>query len=341
MLSTDSLYLPRLISGSLFPLAHLPATGLIQDGGMSGHNNPIELALWESLRINPSLSRPDVVVSVGTGAQRSSASPRLTSFRHVLLDGFIPRMWRSYMSSFDGDKKFRDVVNNVDEGYRDDYKRLNVLLPTSEPGIDDPSRMGEMQDSVRLDPQLMDNCQKTIYALLIASFYFELDPFPTPPGSRLQFSGTIRCRLPGEAMVELLGRIHPSRLTFVTETRTLERYDGKRDLRSLCRRYRKRVEFSVRDSGQLVSIQVQSPKRPRRRISGFPQTMQWFVDRQGLNAPFGTVFHRGQRSGASCKLCVAYGPKLRRQASDDGDGDLSHKKRRTIQGARRTNGGED
>ena len=115
----SSIYEPLLTLCRLFPSVYTPATGPVQDGGMSGHNNPVKLALWESLRIDPSLSKPDLMVSVGTGTHRKSISPRLNSFRHVLVDGFIPRGWRAYMSSFDGESNFRDIINNhLDEESR-------------------------------------------------------------------------------------------------------------------------------------------------------------------------------------------------------------------------------
>lgn len=299
---------------------------------MSGHNNPIKLALWESFRMDPSLSKPDVVVSVGTGTRKNSVSPRFTSFRHVLFDGYIPRLWRAYMSSFDGESNFRDVVNNLDEESRDDYKRLNIFLPIDEPGIDNTSRMGELQESVHLNTQLMENCQITVYALLITAFYFELDSLPRNlPEGRFHCSGTIRCRLPGKAIVELLERVHPSQLVFVTNTRTLGYYNGRRDLCPMCQRYRKKVEFNVRDLGQLTYIGVRSPKRPQRKISAFPKTMQWFIDRQGLNAPFGTAYHKDLWSH-SCKSCMANGSyfSLKRQAPVCNGGDLPRKRPRLF-----------
>ena len=202
---------------------------------MSGHNNPIKLALWESLRMDPSLSKPDVVVSVGTGTRKNSVSPRSTSFRHVLFDGCIPRLLRAYMSSFDGESNFRDVVNNLDEESRDDYKRLNIFLPINEPDIDNTSQMRKLRESVHQNSQLMGNCQMTVYALLITTFYFELDGLPRNlPGDRFQCSGMIRCRLPGKAIVEVLERVHPSQLTFVTNTRTLGYYNERRNLCSMC-----------------------------------------------------------------------------------------------------------
>ena len=295
---------------------------------MSGHNNPIKLALWESLRIDPLLSKPDLVVSVGTGTSTKMKSPRAASFRHVLFDGFIPRLWRAYMSSFDGESNFRDVVNSLDRENREDYKRLNVVLPRNEPAMDNTSRIDELRQLVHLNPQMIQECEETIYALLIASFYFELSCIPSSlPENRIRCLGTIRCRLPGDVMVELLERIHPSRLSFVTHGRALGYYFGKRDLCPSCRRYRKSVEFTVRDLGQPTSIYITSARRPRRKISAFPQTMQWFIDQQHLDAPFGTAYHRSLNY--SCKSCVAAADcELKRQAPDEKGRYISVKKPR-------------
>ena len=80
----------RLIGNSLYRSAQIKASGPLQDGGMSGHNNPVRIALSERLRNDPSLLAPDVVVSLGTGAQKTSASPQTSYFRHVFLDGYVP-----------------------------------------------------------------------------------------------------------------------------------------------------------------------------------------------------------------------------------------------------------
>ena len=295
---------------------------------MSGHNNPIKLALWESLRIDPSLSKPDFVVSVGTGTSTKTKSPTAASFRHVLFEGFIPRLWRAYMSSFDGESNFRDVVNSLDRENREDYKRLNVVLPRNEPAMDNTSRMDELRQLVHLNPRMIQECEETIYALLIASFYFELSCILSLlPEHRIRCLGTIRCRLPGEVIVELLQRIHPSRLSFVTHNRALGYYFGKRDLCPSCRRYRKSVEFTVRDLGQPTNIYATSARRLPRKISAFPQTMQWFIDQQHLDAPFGTAYHRSLNR--SCKSCVAAADcELKRQAADNEGRYISVKKPR-------------
>ncbi len=208
------------------------------------------------------------------------------------------------MFLFDGESNFRDVINNLEESSRDDYIRLNVLLSTDEPDIDNTSRMTELRKSVDKNSELSERCYRTIYALLVAAFYFELRSISKKvSGDRLQCLETIRCRLPGETMIELLHKIHPSPLAFITSVKTLGRLEGRRDLCSLCRRFRKHVEFTVRDLDQVQTILVQSPEKPRRKISAFPQSMQWFIHRQGLDAPFGTAYHEDS-AHKSCSLCI-------------------------------------
>jgi hypothetical protein len=91
-----------LTRSRLYPPTIIKASGPVQDGGMSGHNNPVNLALWECRHIEPSVTKPDIVLSLGTGTEKPSTSSITTGLRHVILDGYISRLWRSYMSSFNG-----------------------------------------------------------------------------------------------------------------------------------------------------------------------------------------------------------------------------------------------
>ena len=270
---------------------------------MSGHNNPIKLARSESLRIEPSLSDLDVAVSVGTGSHGQSVSPMTYSYRDVLLDGGIPRVWRGYMAnSFDGDKIFWEVVDGVPKDIRDSYIRLNVTLPENDTGLDDTTRLNDFEQCVKSDSLLPEHCEQAVYALFAASFYFELDGIPHKFGSGFRCLGTIRCRLPGPAMVALLHRLNPWRLAFVTNNRLLGDYEGKQDLCPDCHRYYKRIQFHVTDLEQRISIYMASVERPKKRLSAFPQTMKWFIDQQGLNSPFGTAHHRNPLHH-SCDAC--------------------------------------
>jgi len=277
------------------------ASGPVQDGGMSGHNNPVRIALSERRRNDPSLSFPDIVVSLGTGTQKTSLSPRSSDFRHVILDGYLPRLWRSYMSSFNGQKIWDELMNSVEETHRKSYIRLNSLLPSNEPAIDNVDRMTEMRESVHV-PEIVQDCKKTLFALLVSAFYFELRDIPEKArDGRCHCFGTIRCRLPGTAVVNLLRQCNTSNLVFLTAAETLGHYEGELDLCSSCHRYQKFVDFSIRHPSELVTIYVQSVTQGRRKISAFPQTMQWFVIQQRLRAPFGTPYHRGSKP----RLCIS------------------------------------
>ena len=270
---------------------------------MSGHNNPIRIALSERQRNNPSLSAPDLVVSLGTGAQRTSPSPKNTDFRHVILDGYIPRLWRSYMSSFNGQKTWDEHINSVDERKREDYIRLNSVLPSDEPAIDNTERMSELQANVYV-PEMFQSCEKTLYALLVSQFYFELLTIERIREGQYHCRGTIRCRLPGIPLVKLLKAQGISNLIFRTNARSLGYYGGKSDLCAVCRRYQKKIDFQIRHPTELITIYTESVTQGQRKISAFPQTMKWFEKQQKLDAPFGTAFHR-ELQVRSCRACLS------------------------------------
>ena len=280
---------------------------------MSGHNNPVRIALSERLRNDPSLLAPDVVVSLGTGSQKTSTSPRATDFRHVILDGYVPRLWRSYMSSFNGQKIWEELMNSVDERKREDCIRLNPVLPSNEPAIDNTDRMDELRETVHV-PQMYRDCKKTLYTLLVLAFYFELASSERVREGQYRCHGTIRCRLPGMSIVKLLTRINIANLVFTTDVETLGYYEARLDLCVLCHRYQKKVDFLVRHPTELVTIYCESFTHGRRKISAFPQTIRWFEDHQKLDAPFGTAFHRDLQD-RSCKGCIS-SIGLKRPTSD-------------------------
>ena len=294
-----------LTESSLYRSAQIKASGPVQDGGMSGHNNPVRIALSERQRNDPSLSAPDLVVSLGTGAQKTPASPRITNFRHVILDGYVPRLWRSYMSSFNGQKIWDELMNSVDEQRRQDYIRLNSVLPRDEPAIDNTDRMVELRESVHIQ-ETYRMCQKTLYAVLVSGFYFELSSTERAREGQYHCRGTVRCRLPGASLVRLL-RMHVSNLVFRTDVETLGYYGGESDLCASCYRYQKKVDFWVRHPTEIVTIYADNITQGRRKLSAFPQSIRWFEKQQNLDAPFGTAFH-GDLQYRSCTDCL---PKKR------------------------------
>ncbi len=242
---------------------------------MSGHR----IAFSERLRNDPSLLVADVVVSLGTGAQKTSTSPRTTDFRHVILDGYVPRLWRSYMSSFEGQKIWDELMNSVDERKREDYIWLNSVLPSDEPAIDNTDRMDELRESANVS-QMYRDCEKTLYALLISAFYFELAPDPERVREgQYHCRGTIRCRLPGISIVKLSTNINVSNLVFITDIETLGYYGGDLNLCVSCHRYQKKVDFMVRHPTEFVTINAESVTQGRRKIR-FPSVPRFTMTRE-------------------------------------------------------------
>ena len=85
----------------------------------------MDLAVWESQRIWSISTTADVVLSLGTGTHGDLQSPKAPHFRHVLNDGFVPRLYRSFMSSLDGEQTWRESINRLEEGRKANYFRLN------------------------------------------------------------------------------------------------------------------------------------------------------------------------------------------------------------------------
>ena len=265
---------------------------------MSGHNNPVNLPLWESKYICAMPAKIDVVVSLGTGLQKDPSSFPVPQYRNIFADGFIARCYRTFRKLVDSEETWKKLINGLDEESQKNYFRLNIPLPGSM-AIDDVSRLEEMRESVH-QPRIIGECERVVNALAVTSFYFELKRPPRFSRGRFTCQGLIRSRLSGVAMAALLERTHPSGLTFVTATRTLGPYERGHDHCPNCNRFSKSVEFSIQDLAESVSIMVRGFHGGARNISGLPQSMQWFVIQQGLNDVFGPA---DVIKPPSCTLC--------------------------------------
>ena len=296
----------------IFPSTKIEGIGCLQDGGMSGHNNPLHLARSECLRLASGLSEVDVAISIGTGSTKRRVSPSTGSFRHFLLDGGFQRVWRAYMTnSFDGDKTFEEVRKLLPKERRENYIRLNVSLPARSIGLDDVTKLGELERCVDESPDLKRRADDAIYALTVASFYFRLEGMPQLKDKGYMVRGMIRSRLPGDVIVKLLHKIPPGGQMGFHETGRsainnlpllLGLYSGEGDLCVACRRYCKRVSFHVADLDREICIQFSAPSRATRRIGAFPQKIQWFIDQQHLAHPFGHGSHHTM-PGNDCRQC--------------------------------------
>jgi len=124
------------------------------------------------------------------------------------------------MSSFNGQKIWDELINFVDKRKREDFIRLNFVLSSDESTIDNIDRMDKLRESVHVS-QMYQDCAKTLYALLIFAFYFELaSVLERLRESQYHCRGTIRCRLPGNSIVKLLARCDIFNLDFITNVET-------------------------------------------------------------------------------------------------------------------------
>lgn len=287
--------------------AHIATIGTFQDGGLK-RNNPINLALWESLRIWPSITQPDVVLSLGTGTEKEAISPGAPNFRHVFQDGFVPRLYGLFISFLDDQCTWRDLQNRLDEKSRQDFFHLNVTLLKDQWTIDDISQMGELRRQVHLQQGKDKEVHDVAFALMVSSFYFELIQPPNFTRGNYRCEGYVRSRLHSASMEQVLRKGQISKWTFVTDKETLGYYEPEADSSTVCHRYEKRVEFSIRLPTDPITIYIESTPTVRREISGFPQSINWFITQQTLTAEFGTPNH-GKPTHKPCEACNTQNPR--------------------------------
>ncbi|KAK3670766.1 hypothetical protein LTR78_009338 [Recurvomyces mirabilis] len=268
----------------LFAPYELNGIGTFQDGALR-HNNPINIALWESNRIWPRTST-DAVLSLGTGTAAATPSPHTIPGRRTLEEKFIPRLCRSFLTSLDGELTWRSLLCSLGKEALDRFFRLNIEFRGYEPRLDDVSAIDELSRSVNAakdDKQL--NAVKL--ALLATSFFFELRRAP-----KFDSSGFYICQgeicVRGDYVRILMGLRSIDKtgtIGFWNDQQSLGRLDLDTDKCSVCNRFCKQVCFFVRHPMEKVSIALALGER-RRQISGFPQTVSWFSSEQHLDTPF-------------------------------------------------------
>ena len=278
------------------------AVGSFQDGGLK-ENNPADIAQQISRQIWPSKGSPAVLISIGTGTERNpplgqsvtrpDSSQVAPHFRNVFKDGMTRRAVHAWLSSLDGEEQWRRMMNRVDKEVKPDFIRLNVPLQGAGDEIDNVDKIEDYRNLVTLQPLTFSMVLEATSALLVSSFYLVLSCFPkrNPEGS-FQCHGKIRCSPHIRSILPPLQRLQdviPLYLT--TNSETLGQFLGEEDICSGCGRYCKPVSFSVEHLSEKISIYLQIDRRRRRKISGFPATIQSFINAQNLTHVFGTPHH--------------------------------------------------
>ncbi len=142
-----------------------------------------------------------------------------------------------------------------------------------------------------------------VRALLTSCFYFAPDAVPSYEAGRYHIQGSIKCRSNSFAIVDALQKADIHAVGYCLDTETLSSSSSLNgDICTLCHRYRRRVQFYIRHPRDIVCIYMRS-NHLRRKLSAFPQSIDWAVEQQGMLNFFGTDSH-GTPGLLHCHACV-------------------------------------
>ncbi|OJD23221.1 hypothetical protein ACJ73_05431 [Blastomyces percursus] len=284
----------------LFPSIDIPSVGSFQDGGMKQrHNNPIRSGLSEVRRLWPRTPKPHVVISLGTGTV--SRALKTSDSRNILLDGWLPRIYRSYMSSFDGEETWNELQGELDDQTSKNYFRLNYSFTGARPSIVDISAMENISRSIQKNPPAADKMEEALLTLLASSLFFELDSIPEFQNGFFRCVGTIRCYGPTRPIIRSLLALRPAHHEFYKDDINLGLYLSEDDICVEFQRYCQPVRFSVRHLQEKITMTLRSDGTAL-LLNGFPNATQWYIDEQGLDGVFGASNH-GAPFRIQCDTC--------------------------------------
>jgi len=266
------------------------------------NNNPTEIALLESRVIWPSVPRPDVVLSLGTGNCQIAPSPTVDSPKLSLRDAFPFRIARSLWASMDGQLIWGNLLGRLDDDVRQNFFRLSLEYHGPEAAMDDHGAMEMLAQAVTVQPSGEADRQKVLMALLTACLFFELDTQPVYIAGRFHCEGSIRCRS-SQALKSML-RLYPHGLEFFIGALSLASFVDLKDLCAGCSRYRKVVRFSTTSMDEDLKLCIKWDGLAQSRyISGMPRQLAWFTSVQGFGDAFGhTALRWSPRE--SCPSCT-------------------------------------
>ncbi|PYI07374.1 FabD/lysophospholipase-like protein [Aspergillus sclerotiicarbonarius CBS 121057] len=288
----------------LFSTIDIPGLGTFQDGGMKRHNNPVNLALSEARHLWPNAAGPDILISLGTGSEAPKVPARASRFRNILVDGWVPRIYRSVKSSFDGQTIWRELLGLLDDDVRGDYFRFDSSFPSGLPAMDNTDCMDFLSERVRIQPGDCRSHQDAVTALLTACLFFRLDTMPEYRTGLFHCVGTIRCRAPAEPLIARLALIEGQRPDFFKDNINLGLSLSPDNICQVCRRYALPVRFFVRDLQERITLSLRFGSTTR-RLSAFPNNIQWFIDGQNIYRPFGAANHNVPLQ-VNCPTCTAH-----------------------------------
>ncbi|KAI7475653.1 hypothetical protein KC351_g9958 [Hortaea werneckii] len=268
----------------------LPHFGTFQDGGLH-HNNPLSIAMWELKHLWAGCETPDFALSMGTGYAENLFARVGDVPQSPVQDRFLPRIFKTFMNSLDGERIWHDLHNSLPELAKDRFHRVNLKIKGLEPAIDDLNGMRDLKAQTQTFVNLEDPLKPTLDSIIASSFYFELDGMPQFVDGSFLCVGHIFCRLslPVQGRRWIYTELMKTKSYFLVSGSPVSCVDR------VSRNYppfKRRLKFCVGSLDDTIRITLRGIVDPSRSISGLPKTAREIIKLQSLEAPFGRVDHR-------------------------------------------------
>lgn len=271
-----------------------------QDGGLRNPNTT-DILIAESSAIWPK-TRMDYVLSLGTGKgpkkKAASAFPSEVKTRNGTLSRLLNWSQARLLEALDAEDIDKRVKKSLDEDDRPRKFRWNPVFVDGPPRLDGIKSMHDMRNHVKSYP-----CEEMLadvkVAMLASSFFFELRRLPRYcSDGTYHCEGTIRIRGNPKLVLELITASGAECAEFVRRGEELAEVDIAKGICPQCQLFSQQVQFRVRGHNDTHAICLKLEKGREHRISGFPKSMAWFCEQQGLHDVFST--QRPSRSPCSC-----------------------------------------
>ncbi|RSL40975.1 hypothetical protein CEP54_015958 [Fusarium duplospermum] len=263
--------------------------GVFQDGGLAV-NNPACIAVREAISLCSDATEPSIVVSLGTGSTvQDEHNPS-----GMLSSKFPSRLWRALWRQTGSRTTWDHLLSHQRVDSNTKFFRFDVEFLGKEPLLDEVSKMDHMQRTARDAATGTSDLRKLCRHLRAELFLFALDEQSLPyfANGGYHCTGHITCRLRAQTpgYKAFINQLCERAASFQVGAQILQvtRESMEEDLSY-------RVHFVVPSLSSLIPITLTEEAGERFDVSGSPFTLEWLVQRQELDAGFGTSDHRKRK----------------------------------------------
>jgi len=270
------------------------------------NSNQTHRAIVESQRLWPTNVRMDLILTLGTGRSPEQEDVGASSPKKIKAGNALTRLFdwgqARLMQAISAHEMHKQVSDSLNDYDRPRYVRWDPVFTKRLPSLYDVESMDSLRKTAdgSIDDGELDEVKESMAA---SSFYFELRKVPKYEDGSFKCEGVIKIRGDPYLILELLDSLG-GLPQFVREGKTL----GSCDMCRRCGHSSQLVKFAVDKLDDLETVSLRFDDKRKYRISGFPQTMSWFCEQQGLY----DVFSQRPSPQSSC-ICDGI---QKRQRSD-------------------------